>query len=133
MKSPAWIPILFALVALYDALLGLLFLFAPQWPYQHFNIPPPNHFGYVQFPAALLLIFALMFLRVAADAVRRRELIIYGILLKLAYVSVSAWYWLKADIPFMWKPFTVIDAVTVLLFAVAFASLGSRKSQEPGS
>jgi hypothetical protein len=130
MKSPAWIPILFVLVALYDGLLGLLFLLAPAWPFQYFNVTPPNHFGYVQFPAALLLIFALMFLQIAASPLRHRELIPYGIMLKLAYVILSGWYWFWTGIPGMWKPFTVIDAVTVVLFVVAYSSLRGRSVEE---
>ena len=58
MKTPVWIPILFGLAALYDGLLGLLFLLAPGYPFQLFSVVPPNHLGYVQFPAAVLLIFA---------------------------------------------------------------------------
>ena len=29
--------------------------------YQRFEVIPPNHYGYVHFPAALLIIFGLMF------------------------------------------------------------------------
>ena len=106
-----------------DGLLGLVFFLVPAWPFERFQVPPPNHYGYVQFPGAVLLIFALMFFRVAADPRRRRDLIPYGILLKLAYVSVSGWHWHFAGIPAMWKPLTIIDAISAVLFVVAYASL----------
>jgi hypothetical protein len=128
MRSTHWIRALFLLVALYDGLLGLLFLVAPLWPFDHFNVTPPNHIGYVQFPAALLLIFALMFLQIAISPVRHRHLIPYGIMLKVAYVGLSGWHWWSAGIPGMWKPFTVIDAVTAVLFVAAYASLWVRSN-----
>jgi hypothetical protein len=123
MKSHGWIRIVFALSALYDGLLGLLFILRPDWPFERFNVPPPNHFGYVEFPAAVVLIFAFMFARIAINPSRHRELIVYGILLKLAYVWVSGWHWLHGNIPTMWKPFIVIDAICAVLFLVAYASL----------
>ena len=125
MKTPVWIPILFAVSAAYDGILGLLFLAAPGWPFEAFGVTPPNHLGYVQFPAALLLIFALIFTQIALDPIRRRELIVYGILLKVAYCAVSGWHWLSAGIPNMWKPFTLIDVVMGGLFVAAYAILRS--------
>ena len=72
MNVPKWIAPLFFLSALYDGVLGILFLFAPGAAFDWFDIVPPNHPGYVQFPAALLLIFALIFLRIARDPVANR-------------------------------------------------------------
>ncbi len=130
MKTPIWMPILFALAALYDGLLGLVFLIAPGWPFQQFDVPPPNHFGCVQFPAALLLVFTIMLVRIAFDPVRHRDLIPYCVLLKVAYVGVSGWHWYAAGIPGMWKPFTVIDAVTAVLFVAAYFLLGRRPAEK---
>ncbi len=123
MKTPVWIPLLFAVAALYDGVLGLVFLAAPGYPFQLCQVTPPNHYGYVQFPAALLLIFALIFVRIARDPAAHRDLIPYGILLKGAYCAVSGWHWLSTDIPGMWKPFTIIDLVMAILFAWAWAVL----------
>jgi hypothetical protein len=79
--------------------------------------------GYVQFPAALLLIFALMFLAIARDPVGRRHLIPYGILLKVSYCGVVFFHWFTAGVPYMWKPFAVIDIVFLALFGWAYGSL----------
>ena len=54
MSTPKWIPPLFWLAALYDGLLGLAFLAAPGRLFDLCQVTPPNHLGYVQFPAALL-------------------------------------------------------------------------------
>ena len=42
-------------------MLGLVFLLSPGWVFHAFAVTPPNHMGYVQFPAALLIVFAIMF------------------------------------------------------------------------
>jgi hypothetical protein len=123
MKTPGWIRPLFALAALYDGVLGLMFLAFPGYPFRQFSVTPPNHMGYVQFPAALLLIFGLMFAAVARDPVRNRNLIPFGILLKIAYCGVTSWYWLEGGLPGMWKPFVVVDAVMGVLFVWAYAVL----------
>ena len=110
------VSLLFVVAALYDGLLGLLFLFAGASAFQWFGVTPPNHWGYLQFPAALLIVFAIMFAMVAKNPVANRNLIPYGILLKVAYCSVFFFHWFTTGLPNIWKPFAVCD----LLFAVAF-------------
>ena len=129
MNAPKWISPLFFIAALYDGILGVLFLIAPLWVFGRFDVAPPNHVGYVQFPAALLIIFGLIFLNVARDPVRNRGLIVYGILLKIAYCGVASYHWLSGDIPVIWKPFVVIDLVMLVLFALAYQALGSQRTQ----
>ena len=129
MKPLKWISLLFALAALFDGVLGLLFLAAPGYPFRLFAITPPNHMGYVQFPAALLLIFALMFAAIARDPIGNRKLIPYGILLKLAYCGVTFSYWFTAGIPNMWKPMAGIDLVMAALFAWAYVAVGGRAKE----
>ncbi len=124
MRIPSWIVPLFVIAALYDGVLGFLFALAPGYPFHLFDVTPPNHMGYVRFPACLLLIFALMFLQIAMNPVKFRHLIIYGILLKLSYCGVSLAYWAKSGIPGMWKPFTITDFVMAVLFAWAYFILG---------
>ncbi len=123
MKTAKWIPVLFWLAALYDGVLGLLFLFAPNYPFELFSVTPPNHMGYVQFPAALLLIFGLLFANIAWNPIANRGLIIYGVLLKAAYCGVSGWYWITTDLPGMWKPFAIADLMMGILFVAAYRQL----------
>jgi hypothetical protein len=130
MKIPSWISPLFLISALYDGVLGILFALAPAYLYRLFDVPPPNHMGYVRFPACLLLIFGLMFLQVARDPVKYRHLILYGILLKLSYCGVTLAYWLKSGIPGMWKPFTFIDFAMGALFVWAYMILGKPAASE---
>ena len=124
--------ILFWLAALYDAVLGIAFLVAPWWVYQTCEVTPPNHWGYVQFPAALLLIFAVMFVAIARDPVGNRGLILYGIGLKVAYCAVTFGYWFGSGIPDMWKPFAIADVVMLVLFLWAYVALGASGRQPVG-
>jgi len=129
MRRSSGISALFGVAAAYDGILGVLFLFAADYVFQFFRVTPPNHLGYVQFPAALLLIFALMFLRIAGNPIRHRDLVPYGILLKVAYCAVSGWHWLAGGIPGMWKPFAVIDLLMGLAFIWAYATLRSTSGE----
>jgi len=125
-RSLVW---LYAFAALYDGLLGLAFLFAPAAIFQHFAVPPPNHFGYVHFPAAVLLIFTLMFSAIARNPSGNRNLIPYGILLKLAYSGVVLFHAVTAGVPYMWKPFAVCDLIFMALFCWSYLAL---RQSSPG-
>ena len=128
MKTKQMISILFSLAAAYDGVLGLVFLLVPSVIFQRFEVAPPNHFGYVQFPALLLLIFAWMFASVALAPDKNRNLIPYGIALKVAYCGIVFYYWSTVDIPYIWKPFAVLDFFCIILFVLAFVVLKKRTS-----
>jgi hypothetical protein len=132
MKPALWIILLFAVAALYDGVLGFAFLTAPAQLFEWAKVTPPNHFGYVQFPAALLLIFGIMFTTIAIRPFACRSLIPYGILLKVAYCGVAGAYWILTDIPFIWKPFVVIDAVMGVLFVLAYMALAKPAAERVG-
>jgi hypothetical protein len=128
MKTLLPIRILFAIGAVYDGLLGLAFLVAPAALFRHFGVTPPNHFGYVQFPAAILMIFALMFAAVAREPVRNRNLIPFGMLLKVSYCGVVFSYWFSTGLPDIWKPFAVADLAFLILFGWALAKVKAASS-----
>jgi hypothetical protein len=130
MKAPIWISALFWISAVYDAVLGAAFLVAPNYPFDLFEVDRPNHAAYVQFPAALMIVFAVMFLAIAVKPVANRHLILYGILLKVAFVVVAGGHWLTADIPAMWKPLIVIDLAMAVLFALSYFQLGKIGTSE---
>ena len=118
---------LFLVAAVYDGLLGLAFLVAAEWIFQFASVTPPNHFGYVQFPGALLMIFGIMFAAIARRPRENRGLIPYGILLKVAYCGVAGYHWFAGGIPAMWKPLVLIDLIFLVLFVLAYRSLGEAK------
>ena len=128
MKTHRVISPLFVVAALYDGLIGAAFLFAGDAMFRGFHVAPPNHPGYVQFPAALLIVFALMFMAVAVSPRRNRNLIPYGILLKVAYCGVVSFHWVSAGLPDMWKPFCIADLVFLILFVWAWTALRKHKA-----
>ena len=117
MKSLPLVRLLYVLAAAYDGLLGLAFLAAGPALYAACRITPPNHWGYVDFGAGVLVVFGILFLQVAANPVRNRILIPYGMLLKACYVGTVAWHDLHGGIPGLWVAFAVADLVFLLLFA----------------
>ena len=121
-----WTRGLFLIAALYDGILGVTFLVSPFGLFELQGIDPPNHAGYVQFPALLLLVFAWMFLRVAIDPVRHRDLILYGCGLKLAYCTTVFGHALYGQIPSVWLPWAWADLVFLALFVSAWRKLPAR-------
>jgi hypothetical protein len=112
--------LLFVIAGLYDFLIGLTFLcFGPQL-FDSTGVPHPNHWGYIQFGSLLLIIFGTMFFAVAYDPVANRNLIPYGMLLKLSYTGLVAYYWVTTDCPLLFKPFAIIDGVMFVLFFLAY-------------
>jgi hypothetical protein len=125
------VSLLFLVAALYDGLLGLAFLVAAEWIFQAAKVTPPNHFGYVQFPGAILIVFGIMFAAIAWRPRENRNLIPYGILLKVSYCGVAGYHWLTRGIPNLWKPFAAIDLVFLVLFLLAYFSLGQPEREAP--
>lgn len=115
-----WIRWLFGIAAVYDGALGLVFIFAAERVFAMFDVTPPNHYGYVQFPAFLLMVFAGMFAQIAASPMRRREWMPFGAGLKAAYSGVVFYHVLFGRIPSVWVPFAYADAVFLALFLLAW-------------
>jgi hypothetical protein len=126
MGIPKWIKPFFAVAGLYDGILGLIFLLMPYQLFGLTNVPPPNHVGYVQFPALLLAIFGIMFLNIARNPFANRNLILYGILLKVSYCGVVISHWILGNMPIMWLVFAFFDLIFLVLFVVARRSLGKQ-------
>ncbi len=126
---PVWIRILFWISAGYDFALGLAFIVSGPQLFERFNVLLPVHWGYIHFCCLMLMIFGIMFVAIAMRPRANRNLIPYGMLLKAAYVGSTGYYWLNGGIPWVFKPFLIIDAVMFVLFAVAFVTL-LRKPEE---
>ncbi|MCX6996526.1 MAG: hypothetical protein NTV49_05460 [Kiritimatiellaeota bacterium] len=128
MRTQRVLAALFIVAAVYEGLLGVAFLFGSGALFQWFGVTPPNHPGYVQFPAALLIVFAVMFMAIARNPARNRNLIPYGILLKASYCGVVSFHWFIAGLPGLWKPFCIFDLVFLIAFAWAWTALRKEKA-----
>jgi len=118
------IRLIFAVAAVYDGVLGLLFLFWPGLAFEMFEVTPPNHMGYVQFPAALLMIFAAMFYRVAREPVANRFIMLYGVGLKTSYSGLVFYYLAVSGVPAMWIPWAWADLAFLVLFLFCWSATG---------
>lgn len=118
--SLKWIKLLFAASGVYDALLGLAFLLFGLQVFQFAGVTPPNHIGYIQFPALLLILFGIMFLQIAAGPEARREWIPFGMGLKCSYFGVVFWHQLHGGVPMLWLPWAWADLAFFLLFFAAW-------------
>lgn len=118
MKNVMVVRGLLALMGVYDGVLGIAFLFAGPKLFDALEVTPPNHWGYVQFGAALLIIFALMFFALARRPIANRNLLPYCFLLKIAYCGVVFYHWFLGDgLPGIWKPFAIADVVMAAILA----------------
>ena len=102
--------------AVYDGVLGILLLFFSEPVLKMFDIVPPNHSGYLQFPASLLIVFSLMYFQIAKDPLKNVNLVPYGILLKVSDCLVVSCNWIFASVPDMWKPLEFYDMIFLVLF-----------------
>ena len=119
-----WMKAAFTTSAVYDGILAFVFLFFGAALYDYFGIERPNHIGYLHFPALLLIVFATMYWRIATDPVKFRELIPFGIGLKISYFLVVFYHWATGGIPAMWIPFAWIDVVFTIVFVQAWRNTG---------
>jgi hypothetical protein len=123
MNIPRWIKPLFVFAGLYDGILGILFLAMPIYLFNAAGVALPNHIGYVQFPAMLLIVFAILFFNIAKDPIANRNLILYGILLKVSYCSVIFPHWLMGNMPTLWVPFAFFDFAFLVIFVIVHKAL----------
>ena len=130
MKSLLPVRILYSVAAAYDGLLGLLFIVAGPQVFQLAGITPPNHWGYVHFAAGVLVLFGYLFLQIALRPLRERNLILYGIFLKICYVATVGWHWAQGGVPDMWKWFAGADVVFAFLFFWSMVVLESAAETE---
>lgn len=119
-----WIRVIFIIAGIYDGMLGMVFLFMPEAIFAFYVVTPPNHMAYVEFPAFLLIIFAMMFFRIAMDPARFRELMLFGVGLKVAYCSLVFKYVMTDGIPTMWIPWAWLDLVFIVAFLLAWYRTG---------
>ena len=123
-----WIKTTLYTTGIYDGVLGVVFLFFGMQMFDLFGVTRPNHVGYIQFPALLLIVFGIMFLNIARDPKKFRSMIWYGMGLKASYFGVVFYHLMGEGLPSMWVPFAVID---VVFFVLMFAAWRTLRTVEP--
>src|SRR5205823_2029010 len=127
----AVVRVTFLIAGVYDFVIGLAFLFAGDRIFEAASVGLPNHWAYLYFGCLMLMTFGVMFFAVAYDPIANRNLMPYGMLLKISYVGIVVYYWFMVGACHtLFKPFAVVDAVMLVLFVLAYlkrpaASVGS--------
>ncbi len=119
-----WIRGIFWLSAIYDVLIGLAFLVLGDSLFERFQVTPPNHPGYYEFPALLLMIFGVLFARIALDPIANRPLMLFGMALKASYAGLVLYHHFTDGIPGFWIPFALADLGFLVLFLAAYLRTG---------
>lgn len=120
--SPArerWYRTLFWIAAVYDIVLGIVFLFFSRPVFEWLGVEDtlPEHTSYISLIAVFLFVIGVAYVLIArGDFFRNKDLITIGILYKVAYFSVALWYLIDGFYPHI--IFFVVFGVADAFFAV---------------
>jgi hypothetical protein len=126
---------LFLITAIYDAVLGIVFMFFYKFAFDLLNIPEymPEFGGYLSLIGAFLFVIGVAYYLIyRGDLKTNRDLIAVGALYKLAYCATTFFYLAIGQIPHMIFVglFGVIDLIMFVLMAECFAFLGKTGRSE---
>ena len=119
---------LFTIAAFYDLLLGVTFTFFPARAFAALGISEklPAFGGYITLLGAFVLVIGVAYGLISrGDLLRNADLILIGLLYKLAYSATAIYYWALGDLPHIAFAalFGVGDAVFFLLMTECYWSL----------
>ena len=116
---------LFLIAAVYDVLLGITFTFFPARAFDALGIREklPAFGGYLTLLGVFVLVIGVAYFLISRGDLRRNlDLILVGVLYKLAYSATAFYYWLAGNIPhFIFVGlFGVADAIFFVLMAECY-------------
>jgi hypothetical protein len=120
---PGWIRPYLLVLALYDIVLGVLYLIAFPAMFAAFKVTLPNHPAYLQFGAAYVIIIGIGFWLAARAPERNRDILKLGVLTKIAYAGIVLGYWIRGMMPGMWIPFAWIDLAMAIGLVAALRAI----------
>ena len=120
---------LFLLVAVYDIILGIIFMFFTKSTFEFLGIPEklPEFDGYLTLIGVYVLILGIAYYLIyKGDLQKNRDLILIGVLYKLGYCAVTFYYFIIGDIPHVLflALFGVIDFIMFILMLECYYSIG---------
>jgi hypothetical protein len=112
--------LLFTAVGAYDLVLGFAFFWFYQPLFDALDVAEPETGAYVQLAAALVAVQGISYFVVARRPVRNVDLVVVGVVYKLAYVGLALYYWVIDELPHgVFLAFGLVDALVLVAF-VAF-------------
>lgn len=124
---------LFLLVAVYDIILGIIFMFFAKSTFKLLGIPEkfPEYDGYLTLIGVYVLILGVAYYLIyKGDLQKNRDLILIGVLYKLGYCAVTFYYFIIGNIPHILflALFGVIDFIMFLLMLECYNTIGKEKA-----
>jgi hypothetical protein len=107
---------LFLIAALYDIILGILFLLFYKVAYSFFGITLPTYPMYLQMSAAFVFAMGIGYYFVYKNLYRNVDLVKLGISYKVVYAGLVGYFYFAnlANIVFLW--FGMIDVLFIVFF-----------------
>ncbi len=117
--------VLFLFAAVYDLVLGIIFTFFPKSAFDLVGIPEklPEFDGYISLIGAFLFVIGVAYYLISrGDLQKNRDLILVGVLYKLAYFSITFYYFAIGNIPHIifFGLFGVVDLIMFILMAECY-------------
>lgn len=124
---------LFLLVAVYDIILGIIFMFFAKSIFKLLDIPEkfPEFDGYLTLIGVYVLILGIAYYLIyRGDLQKNRDLILIGVLYKLGYCAVTFYYFIIGNIPHILflALFGFIDFIMFLLMLECYNTLGKEEA-----
>src|SRR3989344_1977290 len=117
MDAKGWARIFFLIAAIYDFVLGILFLFFYAQIFNYFGIDLPQFPEYLQVSAVFVATLGIGYFLIYKNIDRNRDLWKLGILYKIVYiVFVSYYYFITQTANIVFFTFAVIDALFLIPF-----------------
>jgi hypothetical protein len=110
---------LFWLVGVYDFVLGFAFFWFHEPLFDALDVELPDSRAYLHLAAALIAVQGVSYFLIARRPIRNVDLVVVGVLYKLAYCGLALYYWAIDEAPheiFLW--FGVVDALVLVAFLV---------------
>lgn len=123
---------LFLFAAVYDLILGIVFTFFSKSAFDLVGIPEkiPEFDGYLSLIGAFLFVIGVAYYLIfRGDLQKNRDLILVGVLYKLAYFTITFYYFTIGNIPHLifFALFGVVDLIMFILMAECYITLGKEK------
>lgn len=125
---------LFRVAAAYDGVLGIIFTFFPGPAFDWLGIGDqlPAFGGYIALLGAFVLVIGVAYYLISRSDLRQnRDLILVGVLYKLAYCAIAFFYWFTGALPHVIFAalFGVADLIFFMLMAECYVCV--RKAGQP--
>ena len=108
---PGWKPF-FLVAALYDMILGVVFMVFGEQILEWIGMELPPHVAYIQLAAVFIFVQGLSYLLVYFDPPNNLGLVRIGVVYKIAYAGLALWYLIIGQLPSnFFIPWALVDVV----------------------